>query len=147
MSLLNNFILFFLFRPCLLFGQMTARHVNNSDNIVERFSSKTVISSFVTCERSINGREINNAPKVYRGVLRAFIIYRDFSCGAQSRSLCPIQRLDDHLRHTVRETMLIGPPRGVATRESARSSPKSALRFYPSPPLVGRFEDSWTRRG
>lgn len=46
---------------------------------------------------------------------------------ARSRVLFARHAEDDHLRSTVRETMLIGPLRGVVTRENARTTRRAQV--------------------
>lgn len=53
----------------------------------------------------------------------------------------PTYRPDDHLHHTIRETMLIGPPRGVVKRETTSGSQAGRSVSTLNRPLVGRRFD------
>lgn len=72
-----------------------------NSSLLSRFLQKSAVNSFITCERSINRREINNATKVYRGALRVFIIHYKTFPAARSRAL--------FARHTGRMTTYITP--------------------------------------
>lgn len=75
----------------------------------------------------------------------AHLLFTGTFPATRSRALFARHAEDDHLPSTVRETMLIGPLRGVVTRENARTTRRSvptslnarflSLSLRPHPPF------------